>query len=73
MNFCMVRYIFQLHNVHGGFLGGADRGGAQLPPPDGGHTRDAAVGEYSALIQSSPLPVARPSLMSPYFYPWIKH
>lgn len=47
MNFCMVRYIFQLHNVHGGLIGGADSGGAQLSPSDGGHTRDAAMGEYN--------------------------
>lgn len=51
--FCMVRYIFQLHNVHGGLISGADCGGAQLSPPDGRHTRDAAVGEYNTSLYSS--------------------
>ncbi|GLH06987.1 Nicotinic acetylcholine receptor a6 subunit isoform XXII [Gryllus bimaculatus] len=37
------RHLLQLHHVHGGLVGGADCGGAQLPPPHRRHSRDAAI------------------------------
>lgn len=44
VHFCYLRYILQLHHVHGGFIGGADRGGIELSSSDGRHPRNASLG-----------------------------
>ena len=39
------RHLLQLHHDDGGVVGGADGRRAQLPSPDGGDARDAALGK----------------------------
>ncbi len=39
-----TRHLLQLHHVHGGLLGGYHHHDTQLPPPAGGHARDAKLG-----------------------------
>ena len=40
------RHVFQLHHVYGGLLCGNHYHDPQLPPPFGGHPRNASLGEY---------------------------
>ena len=39
------RDVFQLHHVYGGLVGCLNHHDSQLPPPTGGHTRNAKLGK----------------------------